>query len=79
MAFIKHFERKDTTPRKLLHRESKGSYSTFEHHGRKFIQIVSYGTRNPLKITQTTQFDRDGALQLYKVLKRPSPQYGPET
>jgi hypothetical protein len=70
MAFIKQFQRNDMTPRKSLHKESKGSYSTFEHQGRTFVQFVTYGHGpNPNKITQTIQLDRDGAFDLFTILK----------
>jgi hypothetical protein len=71
MAYIKQFEKKETTPRKSAHKATKGTYSTFERDGQKFIQFVSYGQgRNPDKITQTFQLDREGAHNLYGVLKR---------
>ena len=71
MTYIKKFEQKDLTIRNELQKESKGSYSTFERGGQKFIQLVSYGQgRNPEKISQTLQLGRDGAHDLYTILKR---------
>jgi hypothetical protein len=71
MAYIKKFEHREITPRKTAHKSGRGSYSTFEHGGQKFIQFVSYGQgRNPEKITQTFQLDREGAQDLCSVLKR---------
>ena len=43
MTYIKRFEQKEITPKKALHRPSRGTYSTFERDGQKFIQLVSYG------------------------------------
>jgi hypothetical protein len=71
MAYIKRFQPKGLASRKTSHKESNAAYSTFEHDGRKFIQFVSYGHgRAPLKITQTIQLDRDGAFDLYTILKQ---------
>jgi hypothetical protein len=71
MAYIKQFQPKDITPRKVAHKATKGTYSTFERDGQKFIQFVSYGQgKNPEKISQTFQLDRDGAHDLYSILKR---------
>ena len=71
MAYIKQFRQKENTPRKTTHKARRGSYSTFERDGQKFIQLISYGEgRNPEKITQTFQLDRDGAHDLYSILKR---------
>jgi hypothetical protein len=71
MAFIKQFQRKDTTPRKSAHQESKASYSVFERDGEKFLQIVTYGHgQKPDKISQTIQLGREGASDLYGILKR---------
>lgn len=71
MAYIKHFEQRQMTHRKVGHKPSRGSYSAFERDGQKFVQFVSYGQgRNPDKITQTFELDRDGAHDLYLILKR---------
>jgi hypothetical protein len=71
MAYVKRFEQRDTPPRKAAHKTTKGTYSTFERDGQKFVQFVSYGQgRNPEKISQTFQLDRDGAHNLYTILKR---------
>jgi len=71
MAYIKQFQQRDITPRKTTHKPSRGSYSTFERDGQKFIQLVTYGQgQKPDKITQTFQLDRDGAHDLYAILKR---------
>jgi hypothetical protein len=71
MAYIKQFQQHEITPRKTAHKPGKGSYSTFERDGQKYIQFVSYGQgRNPKKISQTFQLDREGAHDLYSILKR---------
>lgn len=71
MTYIKQFEQRDITPRKTAHKASRGSYSTFERDGQRFIQLVTYGQgQKPEKITQTFQLDRQGAHGLYSILKR---------
>ena len=71
MAYIKQFQQRDITPRKTAHKLSTGSYSAFERDGQKFIQFVTYGQgQKPDKITQTFQLDREGARDLYSILKR---------
>jgi len=71
MAYVKKFEPRQMSHRKAGHKPTKGSYSTFERDGQKFVQFVSYGQgRNPEKITQTFELDREGAHDLYGILKR---------
>jgi hypothetical protein len=70
MAYIKQFQQREITPRKAAHKTTKGTYSTFERDGQKFIQLVTYGQgQKPDKITQTFQLDREGAHDLYSILK----------
>jgi hypothetical protein len=71
MTYIKRFEQKEISLKKALHKPSRGSYSAFERDGEKFIQLVSYGLgQKPDKVAQTLQLDRDGAQDLYLILKR---------
>ena len=68
MSLIKQFNQKDHT-QKRLHPERRGTFSTFERDGAKFIQLVTYGHGgNPNKQSQTIQLDREGALDLYRIL-----------
>jgi hypothetical protein len=58
--------------RNSIHDEISASYSVFERDGRRFIQIDSYGRDEreiPGKKSQTIQLDKDGAQQLYTILK----------
>lgn len=71
MTYIKRFEQKEIKAKKALHKPSRGTYSTFERDGQKFIQLVSYGLgQRPDKVAQTLQLDREGAHDLYSILKR---------
>lgn len=58
--------------RNSLHDEIKATYSAFEFDGRVLFQIDTYGrtTRDiPGKKSQSIQLDREGARQLYDLLK----------
>lgn len=71
MTLVKRFEKKETAPRKASHKESRASYAVFERDGQQFLQIVTYGHGNkPDKVSQTIQLDRDGAHDLFQILKR---------
>ncbi|MCJ2103816.1 methionyl-tRNA formyltransferase [Methylobacterium sp. E-041] len=72
MALIRHFERKEME-RNALHDEIDATYSVFERDGRVLLQIDSYGRADremPGKKSQTLQLDREGALELFEILKR---------
>jgi len=72
MALIREFAEK-RRQQTSLHEEVEASYSRFERDGRTLLQIDTYGrsTReNPGKISQTIQFDEQGASQLYEIIKR---------
>jgi hypothetical protein len=71
MTFIKQFEHRENRGGKRSQKATKGTYSVFQHDGQKFIQLDSYGQgKNPEKVAQTVQLDRDGARDLYSILKR---------
>lgn len=72
MALLKRFDRKEME-RNSLHDEIVASYTVFERDGRVLLQIDSYGREEremPGKKSQSIQLDRDGAFQLYSILKR---------
>ena len=72
MALIRHFERKEME-RNALHDEIEATYSVFERDGGVLLQIDSYGRADremPGKKSQTLQLDREGALELFEILKR---------
>ena len=71
MALIREFERKNID-RASLHQEINAKYAVIERDGRKLLQIDTYGksTReHPDKVSQSLQFDRQGAERLYQILK----------
>ncbi|MCD1632829.1 methionyl-tRNA formyltransferase [Martelella mediterranea] len=72
MALVRTFKEKE--PRRLsLHDEVEASISSFEVDGRALLQIDTYGRPDreiPGKTSQTIQFDKEGAEQLYKLLQR---------
>ena len=71
MALIRHFKRKHME-RNSIHDEISATYTVFECDGHRFIQIDSYGRDEreiPGKKSQTIQLDREGAQQLYNILR----------
>ncbi len=71
MALIRSFTEK-RMERNSLHDQIEATYSVFETDGRVVVQIDSYGRKSreiPGKKSQTIQLDRDGASQLYRILK----------
>jgi len=71
MALIRHFNEKHMD-RNSIHDEIEASYTVFENDGRVFVQIDSYGRearKIPGKKSQTIQLDKEGATNLFKILK----------
>ncbi len=71
MALIRRFEHK-AMERNALHDEIEATYSVFKHDDQIFMQIDSYGRpnrENPGKKSQTIQLDREGARNLYEIIK----------
>jgi hypothetical protein len=71
MALIRQFDRKHME-RNSIHDEISASYTIFERDDQRFIQIDSYGREDreiPGKKSQSIQLDRQGAYQLYKILR----------
>ena len=59
--------------RNSVHDEIEAKYVIFEHDGRSFLQIDTYGRASremPGKKSQSIQLDRDSGLALIKILKR---------
>ena len=72
MALIRSFKEKPMD-RNSIHDEIEATYTAFERDGRTFIQIDSYGrsTRDiPGKKSQSIQLDRQGAAELFEILRR---------
>ncbi|THF54247.1 methionyl-tRNA formyltransferase [Allorhizobium terrae] len=58
--------------RNALHGEVSGTYSVFGQDERLVLQIDTYGSlerKIPGKKSQTVQFDRKSAEQLFRILK----------
>ena len=71
MALIRRFEQKNME-RNSLHDEISATYTVFQYDDRVLVQIDTYGrdTREmPGKKSQTIQLDRQGAEQLFGILK----------
>jgi hypothetical protein len=71
MALIRQFEKKNID-RPSLHDEITAKYAVVEKDGRVLLQIDTYGrsTReHPEKVSQSIQLDREGAKQLFAILK----------
>jgi hypothetical protein len=66
--------------RQGVHRPTRCLYSlVIADDGRRFIQLDTYGSEereHPEKISQSIQFDKAGALQLFKLLKQTFPDLG---
>ena len=72
MALVRQFERKDID-RPSLHDEITAKYAVIERDGRVLLQIDTYGRtsrEHPEKVSQSLQLDREGAEQLYRIIKR---------
>jgi hypothetical protein len=72
MALIRQFERVERD-RYTTHEEIDAKYMVFERDGKKLIQIDTFGRGNrelPGKQSQTLQFDYEGALALFAILKK---------
>ncbi|OLP44418.1 hypothetical protein [Rhizobium oryziradicis] len=72
MVFIKQLERINME-RNSLHGDVSATYSVFGQDERLVLQIDTYGSAErqiPGKKSQTVQFDRKSAEQLFRVLKK---------
>lgn len=72
MALVRRFEQ-TFMERNSIHEEIRATYTVFEHEGRAFIQIDTYGRPDremPGKKSQSIQLDRAGAEQLFGILKQ---------
>jgi hypothetical protein len=72
MAMIERFSEKRMN-KNSIHEGIEATYTVFEHDGRSFVQIDSYGRRTreiPGKKSQSIQLDRRAGLELLEILKR---------
>ena len=66
---IKRIEKQRNT----VHDEVYSTYSVFEIHGEKYVQLDTYGRvgrENPEKLSQTIQINRDTAEFLVNLLSK---------
>ncbi len=71
MAFVRRFEQKNME-RNSLHKEIGATYSVFGIDDKRIVQIDTYGSADreiPGKKSQTIQLDREGAENLFLILK----------
>ncbi|NLY19442.1 MAG: methionyl-tRNA formyltransferase [Clostridiaceae bacterium] len=73
MAFIhaKQFNKIEKN-RNSVHKPADATYTTFEHRGKKYFQIDTYGSADrlmPEKVSQSIQIDEEMARKLIDVLK----------
>ncbi len=71
MALVRRFEQK-RMERNSLHKEIAATYSAFGIGDKRIVQIDTYGSPSreiPGKKSQTIQLDREGAENLYLILK----------
>lgn len=71
MAFVRRFEHKNME-RNSLHKEIGATYSVFGIDDKRIVQIDTYGSVDreiPGKKSQTIQLDREGAENLFLILK----------
>lgn len=72
MAFVKAFER-DSLDQMRLHDEVRGKVYFQNVDGRVLMQMSTFGreTREiPGKLSQTIQLDREGAHELFQMMKQ---------
>lgn len=71
MALVRRFEHK-RMERNSLHKEIAATYSAFGMDDKRIVQIDTYGSVDreiPGKKSQTIQLDREGAENLYLILR----------
>ncbi len=71
MALVRRFEHK-RMEQNSLHKEIAASYSVFGVDDKRVVQIDTYGSADrefPGKKSQTIQLDREGAENLFQILK----------
>ena len=72
MALIRSFEKKNID-RASTHDPIDAKYAVIEKDGRILLQIDTYGRssrEHPEKVSQSLQFDRKSAEELYRIIKK---------
>lgn len=73
MALVKAFRDLGAVDRGHVHGEVECGYATFVQDGRRYLQVVTYGSSErefPGKVSQSIQLDEDGARALKKLLEQ---------
>lgn len=76
MARVSRFDELGAGTRGRVHEEVACTFATFEVDGRRYLQLDTYGSISrafPGKISQSVQFDREGARSLKRLLERTFP------
>ncbi|MCE8531741.1 hypothetical protein KBY26_21085 [Ruegeria pomeroyi] len=71
MALVTRFEKGEQEVRSLHPTEVSCTYLVSENHGKKILQLNTYGSSHremPDKLSQTLQFDENSARQLLAIL-----------
>jgi hypothetical protein len=77
MALVTGFDRQNIHRGKRHPTETECDYAIFEDNGRKYVQISSSGSKNRKTrggVTQTYQFDLEGARELMRIIQTAFPQ-----
>ncbi len=72
MALVRKIEKLEGE-RYQLHSEVEAKYAVYELDGKSFVQLNTYGRPDrefPGKVSQSIQFDRNGAEQMVQVLRK---------
>jgi len=76
MAVVTGFDRQNIHIGRRHPTETECDYAIFEDQGRKYLQISSSGSkdRKTRSVTQTYQFDLEGARELTRIIQQAFPQ-----
>jgi hypothetical protein len=73
VALVRKIEKLEGSERYQLHMEVEAKYAVYKLDGKGFVQLNTYGRPDrefPGKVSQSIQFDRNGAEQMVEILRR---------
>ena len=76
MALIRTIASSTAGNRGRVHGDVECGYTVFEQAGRRYLQLDTYGSSRrviPGKVSQTLQFDEDGARRLKRLIEQTFP------
>jgi hypothetical protein len=76
MAVVTEFQELTTHQSRVHPTETECRWAAFEADGKQYLQLDTGGSddrRNPGKVSQTLQSDREGAAKLLRILQRDFP------